>query len=197
MLISFSASSMFLFLKKSALFFLRFILCILLLKRMIWKGIFFSYLFSFLLIGRLAQEREIGANCYFVFDFAPAKWEIGAGNRKEDELSGAFLASLSSCPNARVPLGFFFFLLQRLPNTWTRAMIWQKHFQEIFWVKKISILCLYSALELKKHFLQIMLLFSPGKCQCWDFIQDFWLCFFTQGLLPRPRIISFYAQLFL
>lgn len=109
MLISFSASSMFLFLKKSALFFLRFILCILLLKRMIWKGIFFSYLFSFLLIGRLAQEREIGANCYFVFDFAPAKWEIGAGNRKEDELSGAFLASLSSCPNARVPLGFFFF----------------------------------------------------------------------------------------
>lgn len=31
-------------------------------------------------------------------------------------------------------------------------MIWQKHFLEIFWVKIISILCLYSALELKKHF---------------------------------------------
>lgn len=54
----------------------------------------FFYLFSFLLIGRLARKREIGGNCCFVFDFVRAKREIGAGMGSRREMNSQELSSL-------------------------------------------------------------------------------------------------------
>ena len=74
------------------------------------------------------------------------EWEL-----EEDEISGASLFSPSSHLKTRVPLGS---LIINCTSHMDKTYDLMKTFlrEEFFWVEILIIVCLHSALELKKHF---------------------------------------------